>query len=53
MLEVGSDVVIMSAAGVFKVIAVDGPVVTIENADGVRKMVLETSVRTLKRPLVG
>lgn len=53
MLEVGSDVVIMSAAGVFKVIAIDGPVVTIENADGVRKTVLDTSVRTIERSPAG
>lgn len=51
MLEIGDKVVIMSAAGVFKVIAIDGATVTIENAEGVRKLVLAGSVRTLeKRP---
>jgi hypothetical protein len=49
MLHIGDEVVIMSAAGVFKIIAVDGPAVTIENAEGVRKLVLEGSVRTIDR----
>lgn len=49
MLQVGDEVVTMGAAGVFKVIAVDGPTVTIENSDGVRKLVLEGSVRTIER----
>ena len=51
MVQVGDEVVIMSAPGRFKVLAIDGPIVTIENADGVRKTVLEQSLRTLdKRP---
>ncbi len=50
MLQIGDQVVIMSAPGVFKVIAVDGAAVTIENAAGVRKLVLEGSVRTVEKP---
>jgi hypothetical protein len=49
MLQVGDHVVIMSAPGVFKVIAIDGAAVTIENTEGVRKLVLEGSVRTVER----
>ena len=49
MLEIGDEGVIMSAAGIFKIIAIDGPTVTIENAEGVRKLVLEASVRTLAK----
>jgi hypothetical protein len=51
MLQIGDQVVIMSAPGVFKIIAIDGPAVTIENAEGVRKLVLEGSLRTVgKQP---
>ncbi len=49
MIQLGDAVVVMSAPGVFTVIKVDGAVVTIENAAGVRKTVLDTSVRTLVR----
>jgi preprotein translocase subunit YajC len=49
MLQVGDEVVIMSAPGVFKVIAVDGPTLTIENNDGIRKLVLQGSVRTVEK----
>jgi hypothetical protein len=51
MVQIGDDVVIMSAPGRFKVIAIDAAVVTLENAEGVRKRVLESSVRTLQKPL--
>ncbi len=47
MIRIGDEVVIMSAAGRFKVVAIDGPLVTIENAEGVRKTVLTQSVRTV------
>ena len=47
MLQIGDEVVVMSAPGVFRVIAIDGPAVTIENAEGVRKLVLEGSIRTV------
>lgn len=46
-MQIGDEVVIMSAVGRFRVIAIDGPVVTIENADGVRKAVLQTSIRSI------
>ena len=49
MLQVGDEVVIMSAPGIFKVIAVDGPTLTIENNDGIRKLVLQGSVRTVEK----
>lgn len=48
-MQVGDEVVIMSAPGVFRVIAIDGRVVTIENADGVRKTVRDTTLRTVTR----
>jgi hypothetical protein len=47
MLEVGQEVVLMSFPGRFRVIAVDGNVITIENDIGVRKTVLEQSVRLM------
>lgn len=50
MLQIGDEVVIMSAPGVFRVIALDGGTVTIENGEGVRKLVLEGSVRTVAKP---
>jgi hypothetical protein len=49
MLEIGDRVVTMSAAGIFRVIAIEGSTVTIENAGGVRKLVLEGSVRALEK----
>jgi hypothetical protein len=52
MVEVGDEVVIMSAPGRFRVIAIEGPVLTIENDGGVRKQVHEVNIRTLdKRPV--
>lgn len=50
MVQIGDEVVIMSAPGRFRVIAVDGSVVTIENAGGIRKLVLDSSVRTVAKP---
>ncbi len=46
MLQVGDEVIIMSAAGHFRIIAIDGAVLTIENDAGMRKQVLVTAVRT-------
>jgi hypothetical protein len=51
MFEVGDTVVTMSAPGRFTVVAVAGPQVTIENSEGVRKMVLDTNLRKVERPL--
>jgi len=39
----------MSAAGRFKVVAVNGSQITIENSAGVRKVVLESNLRTVTR----
>jgi hypothetical protein len=50
MVQVGDDVVIMSAPGRFRVIAVDGQTVTIENEHGLRKTVLQASIRTVEKP---
>jgi len=51
MLQIGDEVVIMSAPGRFQVVAIDGAAVTIENAEGIRKTVLESTLRRLdKRP---
>jgi hypothetical protein len=47
MVEVGQEVVVMSSPGRFRVIEVDGEVLTIENDLGVRKRVLEQSVRVM------
>ena len=49
MMEIGQEVVIMSAPGRFTVVAIDGLLVTIENAHGLRKTVLEQSVRVLNK----
>lgn len=46
-MEVGQEVVLMSFPGRFRVVAVDGNVLTIENAIGVRKTVLQQSVRVM------
>jgi len=49
MVHIGDEVVVMAAPGRFRVVALDGAVVTIENAEGVRKTVLEHSLRILER----
>lgn len=48
MLQVGDEVVLMSAAGRFRVVAIDGPRVHLENDAGVRKTVLAWSVRRVE-----
>ena len=47
MLEVGQEVVLMSFPGRFRVVAVDGDVITIENDTGIRKQVLSRAVRVM------
>lgn len=47
MLEVGQEVVIMSLPGRFRIVEIDGDVLTIENDAGVRKKVLQRAVRVL------
>jgi len=49
MLQVGDEVVIMSAPGRFTVTAVEGQLVTIENPEGIHKTVLEQSVRSVEK----
>lgn len=47
MLQIGDEVVIMSAPGRFRVVAIEDAVVTIENAEGVRKAVFEQNLRVV------
>jgi hypothetical protein len=49
MVQVGDEVVIMSAPGRFRVLAVEGETLTIENDHGLRKVVLAASVRTVQK----
>jgi len=45
MLQVGDEVILMSAPGHFRILAIDGEVLTLENDGGLRKQVLVTAVR--------
>ena len=45
MYNVGDEVVLMSFPGRFQIVAIEGEVLTLENASGVRKRVLAHSVR--------
>ncbi len=45
LYEVGQEVLLMSMPGRFRIMEVDGRVITIENEAGVRKRVLEQTVR--------
>ena len=47
MYNVGDEVVVMSFPGRFRVIAIDGFVLTLENDSGVQKRVLAQSVRNV------
>jgi hypothetical protein len=47
MLQVGQEVVLMSFPGRFRVVEVEGDVVTIENDIGIRKRVLSQAVRVM------
>lgn len=47
MLQVDQEVLLMSAPGRFRVVAVDGDVLTIENQGGLRKRVLSGAVRVV------
>jgi len=47
MLEVGQEVVLMSFPGRFRVLEVEGHVITIENDLGMRKKVLDQAVRVM------
>jgi hypothetical protein len=48
-VQIGDEVVIMSAPGRFTIVAIDGPVLTLENGEGVRKTVHVTNVRTMAK----
>lgn len=47
LYKVGQEVVLMSLPGRFRIVEVDGEVITIENAGGVRKRVFEQAVRPI------
>lgn len=47
MLQLGQEVVLMSFPGRFRVVEVDGDVITIENDAGMRKKVLTQAVRVM------
>jgi hypothetical protein len=47
MPQVGQEVVLMSFPGRFRVVEVDGEVLTIENDAGIRKKVLAQAVRVM------
>lgn len=47
MLQVDQEVLLMSSPGRFRVVAVNGDVVTIENQGGLRKRVLSGAVRVV------
>lgn len=47
MYEIGDEVVLMSAPGRFRIVAIDGPLLTVENESGLRKRVLAQAVRTV------
>ncbi len=48
LYDVGQEVLLMSMPGRFRIIEVDGELITIENDAGVRKQVLEQAVRPVK-----
>jgi hypothetical protein len=47
MLEIGQEVVIMSAPGRFRIVEIEGDLLTIENDLGVSKKVRSQAVRVL------
>jgi len=47
MLEIGQEVVVMSAPGRFRILAIEGDLLTIESEAGVRKKVNRRAVRVL------
>ncbi len=49
LYEVGQEVLLMSMTGRFRIVEVDGNVITIENDAGVRKRVLEQAVRPVAK----
>jgi len=53
MLNVGDEVILMSAVGRFRIVAVDGHRLCIENAAGLRKEVLDSAVRRIEPAAAG
>ena len=49
MYQVGEEVIVMSSTSPFRIVAVDGNVLTIENEQGVRKQVYSQAVRTREK----
>ena len=49
LYNVGQEVLLMSMPGRFRIVKIDGEVITIENEAGVRKQVLEQAVRPVAR----
>ena len=47
MLQIGQEVVLMSAAGRFKIVAIDGDLIVIENDLGIQRKVRQEAVRTV------
>lgn len=47
-MKIGDTVVTMGAPGRFTVVMVEGPLVTIENGNGVRKTVMESHLRKIE-----
>lgn len=45
MLELGQEVVLMSMPGRFRIVGIEGEILTLENDSGVRKQVLSQAVR--------
>lgn len=50
MYEVGQEVVIMGLPGRFRIVAVDGDKLVLENDAGIRKVVHERAARLARRP---
>jgi len=50
LYQVGQEVVLMSLPGRFRIVEVVGEIITIENATGVRKRVMEQAVRPVPSP---
>jgi hypothetical protein len=53
MPQVGDEVIIMSAPGRFRVVAVDGDQITIDNGAGLRRVVLAQAARRVETPADG
>jgi len=50
-MNVGDRVITMGAPGRFKIVAIDGDAITIENEEGVRKTVRNVNLRVVPGPV--